>query len=163
MKKFHIKLFLILLLGFFILIAKAQNNQKIQLIINAFTYVNNVWATKGNALSEKLSQQYFTPDTTLIINGKTVYNNQSELTKHFQQVSQYIHGKFRFPLLEAVSVGNKVIVRFDEDIYDNQGIYYPAKVIAIFTVDHGKIQKWEEVANSPYFCQASANSVVYSR
>ena len=140
-----------------------KTDQKIKVISGAFAYINDVWASKGLALSQERTQTYFTKDTALIINGKMVCKGYDEFTKHFQQVSQHIQGKFRFPLFEAIGVNNKVVVHFDEDIYDNHGTYYPANVIAIFTFDHDKIQKWEEVVNSPYFRQAAASSVVYSK
>ena len=81
---------------------------------------------------------------------------------HFQQVGKNIRGKIRFPLLEVMRVSNKVIVHFDEDIYDNNGTYYPTTVMAIFTLHKGRIQQWEEVAYSKYFCQAESANVVYS-
>lgn len=66
-------------------------------------------------------------------------------------------------MLEVLSVENKVIVRFDEDIYDNNGVYYPTNVIAIFTLNDRKIKKWEEVVNTKYFCQQESIAYVYSK
>ena len=54
-------------------------------------------------------------------------------------------------------------MHFNEDIRDNHGNAYPSNVIAIFTLKNGKIQRWEEVTNSNYFCQPEAMSVVYSK
>jgi len=56
-----------------------------------------------------------------------------------------------------------LVVRFDEDVSDYQGRQYPSQVIAVFTLRNGKIQRWEEVVNCPYFCQASSQKVVYSK
>lgn len=61
-----------------------------------------------------------------------------------------------------MGVDNKLIVRFDEDIYDSNGNYYPTNVMAIFTLHEGRIQQWEEVVNSKYFCQTESANVVYS-
>lgn len=110
-----------------------------------------------------MTQTYFTPDTTLIVNGKQVYAGYGQLESHFQEVGKNIHGAFLFPLQEVMRVDNKLIVRFNEDIYDNKGIYYPTMVIAIFTLDKNRIQQWDEVVNSNYFCQPEAASVVYPK
>jgi len=134
-----------------------------KLIKNTFLYLNKVWASKGKLLSRNITEKYFDSGTTLIINGKKVYTGYGEFDSHFQEVGKHILGKIRFPLLEVVSVENKVIVRFDEDIYDNNGVYYPANVIAIFTLKNGKIKKWEEVVNTKYFCQLESIDAVYSK
>lgn len=143
-------------------ISGAITPAQIQLITGAFQYINDVWASSGKALSLDRTQKYFTPNTTLIINGKPVYVGYIQFTTHFDKVSKNIKGKFRFPLFEMIGVNNKLIARFDEDIYDNKGNYYPANVIAIFTLENGKIQRWEEVVNSKYFYQPEAAKVVYS-
>jgi hypothetical protein len=78
-------------------------------------------------------------------------------------IIKHIRGEIRFPLLEVMSVGNKVVVRFDEDIYDNNEINYPATVMAIFTLDKGRIRQWEKVAYTKYFCRGEAANVVYSK
>ena len=134
-----------------------------KLMTDAFLYLNKFWADKGKSLSKNMTEKYFTPDTTLIINGKTIYTGYAEFESHFKEVSKHIRGKIRFPLLEVMRVDNKLIVRFDEDIYDNKSIYYPAKVVAIFTLDKGRIQQWEEVAYSSYFCQPESTKVVCSK
>ena len=110
-----------------------------------------------------MTERYFTPDTTLIINGKTVYSGYAQFEAHFKEVGKNIRGNIRFPLLEIMSSGNRVIAHFDEDIDDNHGNRYPTAVMAIFTLHQGRIQKWEEVVYSKYFCQAKAESVVYSK
>jgi hypothetical protein len=134
-----------------------------RLITNAFLYLNKFWADGGKSLSQNMTEKYFDPDTTLIINGKTVYTGYAQFESHFKEVVKNIRGKIGFPLLEIMSVENKLIVHFDEDIYDNKGIYYPANVMAIFTLHNGKIQQWEEVVNSKYFCQTKSANVVYSK
>lgn len=139
-------------------VTPAQEN----LIANAFLYLNKFWADKGKSLSRNTTEKYFTPDTTLIINGKTVYSGYDQFDAHFKTVGKSIIGKIRFPLLEIMSVENKVIVRFDEDIHDNNKKNYPANVIAIFTLKDNKIQKWEEVAYTKYFCQTESEKAVYS-
>jgi len=134
-----------------------------KLMTDAFLYLNKFWADKGKSLSKDITEKYFTPNTTLIINGKIIYTGYAEFESHFKEVSKHIRGKIRFPLLEVMRINNKLIVHFDEDIYDNKGTYYPAKVIAIFTLDKGKIQQWEEVAWSSYFCQPESTKVVCSK
>lgn len=134
-----------------------------KLITHAFIYLNNVWSTKGKALSQSMTEKYFDPDTTLIINGKKVYKGYNQFDGHFREVGKYIIGSIRFPLLETISSGDKFIVRFDEDIHDNNGISYPANVIAIFTFHNGRIQTWEEVAYTKYFCEPSSVNAVYSK
>lgn len=134
-----------------------------KLIVNTFYYLNKFWADKGKSLSSNITKKYFTPDTTLIINGKTVYKGYDQFDAHFKAVGKIITGNIRFPLLEMMSVNNKLIVHFNEDIHDNKGTYYPTNVIAIFTLHNGKIQQWEEVVNSKYFCQAESEKVVYSK
>ena len=109
-----------------------------------------------------MTKKYFDSDITLIINDKQVLSGYDQFDAHFTQVGTTIRGKIRFPLLEVMRVDNKLIVHFDEDIYDNYGSYYPTTVIAIFTLHEGKIQRWEEVAYTKYFCQAGAANVVYS-
>lgn len=132
------------------------------LITNAFRYLNKGWSDKGKSLSQNTTEKYFTPDTSLIINGKNVYTGYAQLAAHFQQVSQFIRGNIRFPLLEVMSIDNKLIVYFNEDIYDNNGVSYPATTMAIFTIDNGRIQQWEEVAYTKYFAQAESANAVYA-
>lgn len=134
-----------------------------KLITHTFMYLNNFWANKGKSLSREMTQRYFTPDTSLIINGKIVYVGYDQFDSHFREVGKKIIGKIRFPLLEVMSVNNKLIVHFNEDIHDSKGGYYPANVIAIFTLKNNKIQRWEEVVNSTYFCQIESLNVVYSK
>lgn len=134
-----------------------------KLITGALTYINTVWADNGKSISRETTEKYFDANTTLIINGKQVYTGYEQLEDHFSQVGKHIHGKIIFPLLEMMRSGNKLIVHLNEDIYDNQEVYYPAHVIAVFTLHEGKIQQWEEVADSPYFCQAESESAVYTK
>ncbi len=134
-----------------------------KLLTDAFNYLNKFWADQGKSLDRNTTAKYFTPDTTLIINGKTVYSGYSQFDSHFTEVGKKIIGKIRFPLLEVISVDNKLIAHFDEDIRDNNGNSYPAHVIAIFTLKNNRIQKWEEVANTQYFCQPESASVVFSK
>jgi len=134
-----------------------------KLITNAFMYLNNFWEDKGKSLSLEITEKYFTPDTSLTINGKTVYVGYAQFDSHFKKVGKKIIGKIQFPLLEVMSVDDKLIVHFNEDLHDNNGNYYPANVIAIFTLRKGKIQQWEEVVNSKYFCQIESSNVVYSK
>jgi hypothetical protein len=133
-----------------------------KLITDTFLYLNKFWADKGQSLSSKITKQYFTPDTTLIINGKTVYTGYAQFETHFKEVGKSIRGNIHLPLLEIIGINNKLIVHFNEDIYDNERSYYPTNVMAIFTLHNGKIQIWEEVVNSSYFCQAASTNVVYS-
>lgn len=134
-----------------------------KLITSAFTYLNTLWADKGKSISSDMTKKYFDPNTTLIINGKTVYTGYTQFESHFKEVGKNIRGNIRFPLLEVMRIDNKLIIHFDEDIYDNNGTYYPTNVMAIFTLHNGKIQRWEEVVNSKYFCQAESANVVYSK
>lgn len=170
-----IKLAISLLFYFMSFTASAQETQPIalktvgnvqpsqtQLIANAFHYLNQFWADQGKSLSQQITAQYFDPDTTLIINGKTVYRGYAEFTSHFKAVGKSILGQIKFPLFEVIGADDRLVVRFDEDISDNQGKQYPTNVIAIFTLRNGKIWRWEEVVNSPYFCQAAAQGVVYN-
>jgi hypothetical protein len=138
-------------------------SSQIKVITNAFLYINKFWADKGQSLSPKITKKYFSPDTTLIINGKTIYAGYTQFETHFKEVGKNIRGKIHFPLLEMIGVGNKLIVHFDEDISDNNGVYYPTNVMAIFTLNNGKIEQWEEVVNSNYFCQVGSSNVVYSK
>lgn len=169
-----IKLLLILILCSISLTIFAQSNPLImkvdghvtpsqqRLIINTLLYINNAWATKGKSIARNITKKYFDVDTVLIINEKKVYSGYDQFDAHFQAVTKNIRGKIRFPLREVMGVDNKLIVQFDEDIYDNNGNYYPTNVMAIFTVHEDRIQQWEEVVNSKYFCQAESSSVVYS-
>lgn len=134
-----------------------------KLITDVFLYLNKFWADKGKSLSRSVTARYFTPDTTLIINGKTVYSGFNQFDAHFKAVGKNIMGKIRFPLLKVISVDNKLIVHFNEDLHDNNGNYYPTNVMAIFTLHNNKIQQWEEVVNSKYFCLAKSIKVVYSK
>ena len=124
-----------------------------KLITDFFLYLNKFWADEGKSLSRKLTEEYLDPDTTLIINGRTVYTGYNQFESHFKEVGKNIRGKIHFPLLEVIGVGNKLVVRFDEDIYDNNETNYPANVIAIFTIYRGKISRWEEVVYTRYFYQ----------
>jgi SnoaL-like domain len=134
-----------------------------KLITDAFLYLNKFWADKGKSISRDMTEKYFAPETTLIINGRTVYTGYDQFESHFKQVGKIIRGKIRFPLLEVISSNNKVVVYFNEDIYDYNGNYYPANVMAIFTLHNGKIQRWEEVVDSKYFSQPESAKVVYSK
>ena len=145
------------------LILKTEGNvtsAQEKLITGALNYINQIW---GKPASRSLTQTYFTPNATLVVNGKQVYAGYGELESHFQDVGKSIHGAIRFPLREVMRIDNKLIVRFDEDIYDNKGVYYPTMVIAIFTLDKNRIQQWDEVVDSNYFCQPEAASVVYPK
>lgn len=143
------------------IIGKVTSAQE-ELIYNTLIYINQFWSDQGKSLSPKKTQKYFSPDTTLIINGKIVYSGLTQFESHFKQVGKVIAGQIKFPLLEIIGVGNTLIVRFDEDVYDNQKNHYPTNVIAIFTIQNGKIQRWEEVVNSTYFCQAGSQKAVWS-
>jgi hypothetical protein len=170
------KLMVLLLLCFMSIPLFAQDTQSLvvktdgdvtlaqeKLIANAFTYINTVWADNGKSISRKATKKYFDTNTTLIINGRQVYTGYSQLESHFSQVGKNIHGKITFPLLEVMRADNKLIVHFNEDIYDNHGTYFPANVVAIFTLHEGRIQQWEEVVDSPYFCQAESAAAVYAK
>lgn len=132
------------------------------LIVDMLNYLNQFWADKGQSLSRKNIAQYFDPNTTLIINGKTVYTGYDQLEAHFKKVSQSTREKTRFPLLEIISVGNQVIVHSNVDVHDKNGNYFPANAIAIFTFHHNRIIKWDEVVNSKYLRQTESEKVVYS-
>ncbi len=134
-----------------------------QLIIGTFTYINKAWASQGKILSRNITEKYFEPNTTLIINGKKVYTGYDQFDTHFSQVGKNIQGKIRFPLLEVMSADDKLIVHFNEDIYDNRGTYYPTTTIAIFTLHNNRIQQWDEVVYTNYFCQPESEKVVYSK
>jgi hypothetical protein len=54
-----------------------------------------------------------------------------------------IRGQILFPLKEVIGVGQQLIVHFDEDIMDKKGHHYPTQVMAIFTLRHNRILKWE--------------------
>ena len=145
------------------LIIKTEGNvtpAQEKLITGALGYINQIW---GKPASHNVTQTYFTPDTSLIVNGTQVYVGYGQLESHFQNVGKSIHGAFLFPLREVMRVDNKLIVRFNEDIYDNKGVYYPTLVIAIFTLHNNRIQQWDEVVDSNYWCQPEAASVVYPK
>src|SRR6266567_3760522 len=59
-----------------------------KLIADTFIYLNKFWSDKGKSLSVDITKKYFTPDTTLIINGKTVYNGYAEFESHFKEVGK---------------------------------------------------------------------------
>lgn len=134
-----------------------------KLITEALGYINSVWADNGKSISRKITEKYFDKNTTLIINGRQVYIGYDQLESHFSQVGKNIQEKIIFPLLEMMRANNKLIVYFNEDIYDNHGTYYPTNVMAIFTLYEGRIQQWEEVVNSPYFCQVESATAVYTK
>src|SRR5579872_1579457 len=134
-----------------------------KIVKDAFSYLNQVWAANGKALSQKITEKYFDPNTTLIINGKKVYSGYYQFDRHFREVGKQVIGKIRFPFLDTINTNDKLIVRFDEDLHDNNGISYPANVIAIFTFYKGKIKEWNEVAYTKYFCRAESTAAVYSK
>jgi hypothetical protein len=133
------------------------------LLYNAFHYLNQFWSNQENLFSREIAEHYFDPDTTLVINGKKVYHGYAQLESHFEVVKKNIRGQIKFPFLEIIGVGGRLIVRFDENISDNQGRQYPGNVIAIMTLRHGKIWKWEQVVNSAYFCQEISQKIVYAK
>lgn len=133
-----------------------------KIIMQALQYINAIWAN-DHALSRKTTLTYFTPDTILVINGRTVYTGYNQLEEHFQAVGKNIHGNFQFPFLVVIGARNTVVAHFNEDIVDINKVHYPTNVIAIFTFRRGRIERWEEVVNTPYFCQASSAKVVFSR
>lgn len=134
-----------------------------QLLANTFHYLNQFWSDQEKSFSRKIAKQYFDPDTTLVINGKTVYRGYAQLESHFEAVKKNIRGQIQFPLIEMIGVSDRLVVRFDENISDDHGEQYPSNVIAIFTLRNGKIWKWEAVVNSGYFCQAASQRIVYSK
>jgi ketosteroid isomerase-like protein len=134
-----------------------------QLLADAFGYLNQFWSDQGKSISREITEKYFDPDTTLIINGKTVYRGYAQFESHFKAVGKSIRGQIKFPLLEIISVNDQLVVRFDEDVTDNSGKQYPSNVLAIFTLRNGKIWQWDEVVNSPYFCQSASQAIVYSK
>ena len=134
-----------------------------QLLANAFRYLNQFWSDQEKLFSREIAEQYFDPDTTMVINGKIVYRGYAQLESHFEVVKKNIRGEIKFPLLEIIGVGDRLIVRFDENISDYHGGQYPSNVIAIFTLRNNKIWKWEAVVNSAYFCQATSQKVVYAK
>jgi hypothetical protein len=171
-----IKLVVSLLLFFFNFTAFSQESNPIvlktvgyvtpsqeQLLANAFHYLNQFWSDQEKSFSRKIAEQYFDPDTTLVINGKTVYRGYAQLESHFEAVKKNIRGKIQFPFIEMIGVSDRLVVRFDENISDAHGKQYPGNVIAIFTLRNGKIWKWDAVVNSAYFSQPDAQKMVYSK
>lgn len=133
-----------------------------KLITNTLIYLNKVWSNKGKS-PRAITMKYFDPEVTLTINGKTVFTGYDQFDAHFQEVGKHIFGKVLFPLLEVIPAGDKLIVRFDEDIHTQNGTHYPTNVMAIFTIHNGRIKRWEEVVFTRYFFQAEASNVVYSK
>jgi ketosteroid isomerase-like protein len=134
------------------------------ILTGALHYLNQFWADQGKSLSRKTTAKYFTPNITLVINGKLVFTGYDQFDKHFKSVGKNIIGQIIFPLHEVIYADNTLVAYFDEDIRDKKtGQHYPAQVIALFTLQHNKIERWEEVANTAYFCRADANNIVYSK
>ena len=50
-----------------------------QLLANAFHYLNQFWSDQEKSFSQEIVEQYFDPDTLLVINGKTVYRGYAQL------------------------------------------------------------------------------------
>lgn len=73
-----------------------------ELITNALFYLNKFWADKGKSLSRNITEKYFAPNTTLIINGKTVYSGYDQFEAHFKEVGKSIVGKILFPYLKSL-------------------------------------------------------------
>ena len=134
-----------------------------QLLANAFRYLNQFWSDQEKLFSREIAEQYFDPETIMVINGKTVYRGHAQLESHFEAVKKKIRGQIKFPLLEIIGINDRLAVRFDENISDHHGKEYPSNVIAIFTLRNNKLWKWEAVVNSSYFCQAASKKVVYSK
>lgn len=132
------------------------------LIVDTFSYLNKFWADQGKSLSQDITEKYFDPDTTLIINGKTVYIGYSQLENHFKKVTQSTREITHFPLLKIISVGDTIVVHFNVDIYDKNGNYFPSNAVAIFTLKNNRILKWENVVNSKYFSQPESEKIIYS-
>lgn len=61
-----------------------------QVLANAFHYLNQFWLDQEKLFSRKIAEQYFDPDTTLVINGKTVYRGYAQLESHFESVKKNI-------------------------------------------------------------------------
>jgi hypothetical protein len=134
-----------------------------QLLANAFHYLNQFWSDQEKLFSREIAEQYFDPDTIMVINGKTVYRGYAQLESHFEAVKKNIRGEIKFPFLEVIGVDDRLVARFDENISDNHGGQYPGNVIAIFTLRNGKIWKWDAVVNSVYFFQPDSQKVVYAK
>lgn len=134
-----------------------------QLLASVFHYLNQFWSDQEESFSRKVAEQYFDPDTTLVINGKTVYRGYAQLESHFEAIKKNIRGKIQFPFIEMIGVSDRLVVRFDENISDAHGKQYPSNVISIFTLRNDKIWKWDAVVNSAYFSQPDAQKVVYSK
>ena len=148
------------------IVIKATGNVTLaqeQLLAIAFRYLNQFWSDQEKLFSREIAEQYFDPDTTMVINGKTVYRGYAQFESHFEAVKKNIRGQIKFPLLEIIGVNDQLVVRFDENISDYHGGQYPSNVIAIFTLRNGKIWKWDAVVNSAYFFQPDSQKVVYSK
>lgn len=136
---------------------------KEELLVNALQYLNRIWNDKGQSLNPAETKKYFTPNTTLIINGKAFYTGYQQFEDYFSEASHNVHGKIHFPLLKIFGIKNKFIAHFDENIYDNKGNYYPANVMAIFTIRNGKISKLEAIVNTKYFCEKESADIRYEK
>jgi hypothetical protein len=132
-----------------------------QVITNALQYINAVWADNSK-MNPKITNQYFAPDITLVTNGREVYSGYQSFNRHLQQLGLYLKGKIDFPLIEVLGAGNKIVVRYDLDVYDDNE-HYHMNDMAIFTLQRGKIARWEEVVNSSYFCQTSSQNAAFSK
>lgn len=121
------------------------------LIVDTYRYIDSIMADKSKPIIENDLKKYFTPDITMITNGKKVLTGYTALTKHFQDIRTKLFAQTHFPLSEILSAGNKIVLKYNIDFYQQDKIY-PMNIIAIMTMQNNKIQQWDEVVYSSFLC-----------
>lgn len=104
----------------------------------------------GENLSSKPSleelERFFTPDFNVISNGVEVCASCQEYLSHFSTLSKRCRSARTSSFLEEpILSGDKVVIRYNADVEELSGRRVPLQIIAILTIEQGKIAKWVEV------------------
>jgi hypothetical protein len=125
-------------------------------------YINKAWAEPAQLINRRYIK-YFTPKITLITNGKKVYSGYKDFVSHLSLINQHLRGRILFPLKQIIIDGQSIVVRYDLLVKDDKNKSYLMNDMAIFSLHHHRISRWEEVVYSSYLCQPSSAKVVFSK
>ncbi|HSX25755.1 MAG TPA: nuclear transport factor 2 family protein [Chlamydiales bacterium] len=89
---------------------------------------------------------FFTPDFHVISNGIEVCTSCRDYLPHFSTLKNNCRSARTSPFLEEPIISDdKVVIRYNADVEEISGRKVQLQVIAILTLEQGKISKWVEV------------------
>ena len=94
-----------------------------------------------NTLSEKVLNQYFLPDASLIREGDIKAKGLKEIKQYISKLNKGMHFS-PFKYIDIISVKNKVFMYFSS-LTSYGDIKQRLVFIELFTFKNGKIQLWQ--------------------